>query len=590
MSAVLLLLLALALVALCGVFVAAEFSLVTVDRSQVEQAVLAGEPGAEGVQQALKVLSTQLSGAQVGITVTNLGIGYLAEPAIAALIRDPLGLLGVPDAAVGPTALTLGLVISTVLTMLFGELVPKNLAIALPMATARATQAPMRLFTAATRLPIKVLNGAANAVVRRLGIEPQEELRSARSSNELASLISRSADEGTLDADTAELMERSVEFGNRTAGEIMTPRVRTHSLEGNDRAAAVLDLTRRTGHSRFPVLDDDDAVVGTVHVKHAVALPLHERSTTKVKHLMVRPIVVPDSLRLDPLLSLLRTDGFQLAVVLDEYGGHAGIVTLEDVIEEIVGDISDEHDRLGSRARQRRDGAWSVSGLLRPDEVEDLTGFELPESEDYDTTAGLVLKVLGRVPRVGDIAEVAVPDRSDPDNPREQLVVLSVEAMDGLRIDRLLLRLLEGDLAGPGAGPPGAGRPAQADPARRSHADEHHVRTSARPRPAARQRLLRGCRVRPGLRPAQPGRAPGAGRLPDGADHAAGHGAGLADDGRCPARDHRVLPGARCRRRARAGPRDRAGLRGRPRPGGPRAPGRVRAGPDRGGRAARRAR
>ncbi len=140
-----------------------------------------------------------------------------------------------------------------------------------------------------------------------------------------------------------------MEFGTRTAGEIMTPRVRNRTLEVNDRASAVIDAARQTGHSRFPVLDADDAVVGTVHVKHAVALPLHERSTTKIKHLMVKPIVVPDSLRLDPLLALLREDGFQMAVVLDEYGGHAGIVTLEDVIEEIVGDISDEHDRSGSR-------------------------------------------------------------------------------------------------------------------------------------------------------------------------------------------------------------------------------------------------
>ncbi len=258
--------------------------------------------------------------------------------------------------------------------MLFGELVPKNLAVALPMATARVTQRPMRLFTAINRVPIRLLNGSANAVVRRLGLEPQEELRSARSSTELASLISRSADVGTLDPDTAELMERSVEFGTRTAGEIMTPRVRTRSLEENDRALGVIELARETGHSRFPVLDDDDTVVGTVHVKNAVALPVHERATTKVKHLMSKPIVVPDSLRLDPLLALLRKDGFQLAVVLDEYGGHAGIVTLEDVIEEIVGDIADEHDRLGARARQRRDGSWALSGLLRPDEVEDLTG------------------------------------------------------------------------------------------------------------------------------------------------------------------------------------------------------------------------
>ena len=429
------------LIVMCGVFVAAEFSFVTVDRYQVERAAADGDAAAVGVQSALKSLSTQLSGAQVGITVTNLGIGFLAEPAISELIKHPLGSIGIPGGAIDPTALVLGLAIGTILTMLFGELVPKNVAIALPMATARATQGPMRLFTTVTKGPIRLLNGSANAIVRRLGIEPQEELRSARSSTELASLIQRSGVQGTLDADTAELMGRSVEFGSRTAGEIMTPRVRTRSMEINDRASAVIDLTRHTGHSRFPVLDDEDTVVGTVHVKHAVALPLHERGTTKVKHLMVKPIVVPDSLRLDPLLALLRADGFQMAVVLDEYGGQAGIVTLEDVIEEIVGDISDEHDRLGARARQRRDGTWSLSGLLRPDEVEDLTGVELPESEDYDTIAGLLLQVLGKIPVAGDLAEVPVPDRSDPDQPRERLVVLTVEHMDGLRIDRLGLRL-----------------------------------------------------------------------------------------------------------------------------------------------------
>ena len=443
MTALLLLLAALLLVVACGVFVAAEFALVTVDRNKVDQLAADGDVGAVGVQRALRSLSTQLSGAQVGITLTNLGIGYLAEPAISALIEDPLGTAGVPDGAVTPIALALGLIISTILTMLFGELVPKNFAIALPLATARATQRPMRLFTAVNTYPIRFLNGAANALVRRLGIEPQEELRSARSSTELASLIARSADESTLDADTAELMERSVEFGTRTAGEIMTPRMRTLSLELNDRAQAVIDLTRSSGHSRFPVLDEDDNVAGTVHVKHAVALPVHERTTTKVKHLMVRPIVVPDSLRLDPLLQLLREDGFQMAVVLDEYGGHAGIVTLEDVIEEIVGDISDEHDRLGSRGRQRRDGSWVLSGMLRPDEVEDLTGIELPEDESYDTVGGLVMRSLGKVPETGDIAEVPVPDRSDPDEPREQLAVLAVEHMDGLRVDRVSLRLLD---------------------------------------------------------------------------------------------------------------------------------------------------
>jgi CBS domain containing-hemolysin-like protein len=441
----LLLALALLLIAACGVFVAAEFAFVTVDRAQVDRDAEAGDHAAQGVQSALRSLSTQLSGAQVGITVTNLAIGFLAEPSVSHLIRGPLESAGVPDGALRPVATAVGLTLGTFLTMIFGELVPKNLAIAKPMRTAPATQRAMRAYTALTRMAIRVLNGSANAVVRRLGLEPQEELRSARSSTELASLISRSASVGTLDADTAELMERSVEFGTRTAGEIMTPRVRTLSLEEGDRALQVIELARSSGHSRFPVLDADDTVVGTVHVKNAVALPVHERATTRVKHLMAKPIVVPDSLRLDPLLALLRKDGFQLAVVLDEYGGHAGIVTLEDVVEEIVGDISDEHDRFGSRARRRRDGSWLLSGLLRPDEVEDLTGVQLPESEDYDTIAGLVLQVLGRIPAQGDIAEVPVPDSSGDDEVRQRLVTLTVEHMDGLRVDRVALNVLDGD-------------------------------------------------------------------------------------------------------------------------------------------------
>jgi CBS domain containing-hemolysin-like protein len=432
------------LVVAAGVFVAAEFSFVTVDRSKVAKAADAGDVGAAGILKALRSLSTQLSGAQVGITITNLAIGFLAEPAISSLIKGPLESAGLPQGAVGPVAVATGLAISSVFTMVFAELVPKNLAIARPMETARATQGFQRMFTAVMRAPIRVLNGSANALVRRLGMEPQEELRSARSSTELASLISRSANEGTLDPDTAELMERSVEFGTRTAGEIMTPRVRTVSLEANDRAWSVIELARDTGHSRFPVLDPDDAVIGTVHVKHAVALSLPERQTTRVKHLMTRPIVVPDSLRLDPLLTLLRQEG-QLAVVLDEYGDQAGIVSIEDVIEEIVGDISDEHDRLGARARRRPDGSWSLSGLLRPDEVEDLTAIELPDHEDYDTIGGLVMQVLGRVPQRGDVAEVPVPDRSDPDQPeRQKLAVLTVDHMDGLRIDRISLRVHEG--------------------------------------------------------------------------------------------------------------------------------------------------
>ena len=156
---------------------------------------------------------------------------------------------------------------------------------------------------------------------------------------------------------------------------------------------------------------------------------------------------VPDSIELDPLLTLLREQGMQMAVVVDEYGGTNGVVTLEDLVEEIVGDIADEHDRLGARGRQLQDGSWSLSGLLRPDEVEDLTGIQLPDHEDYDTIAGLVLRTLGRVPEQGDVAEVPVPDASDEEGVRQQLAVLTVLYMDGLRIDRVSLRLHSGDPA-----------------------------------------------------------------------------------------------------------------------------------------------
>ena len=437
------LLVSLALIVACGMFVAAEFAFVTVDRASVDRAAEAGDRGARGVQSALRALSTQLSGAQVGITLTNLVIGFLAEPAIAQLVDDPLEAAGLPASWVRPVSVGFGLALATVLTMLFGELVPKNLAIARPLGTAKATQAFQRGFTAAMRLPIAVLNGSANAIVRRLGIEPQEELRSARNSNELASLVRRSASQGTLDVGTARLMERSVTFADRMAGEIMTPRVRMDSVRTDAPVAEVVEAARRTGHSRFPVvLDGDDDVVGAVHVKNAVAVPAERRGTVPVSAVMVDATVVPESLRLDPLLALLKEEGFQMAVVVDEYGGTAGVVTLEDVVEEIVGDIADEHDRLGSAARRRRDGSVSVSGMLRPDEVESVTGVELPEHEDYDTVAGLIMQRLGRMAAPGDAVVVPLPrhadDEGDPLPP--QVAELRVERLDGLRIDRVSVR------------------------------------------------------------------------------------------------------------------------------------------------------
>jgi CBS domain containing-hemolysin-like protein len=443
-----------ALVLACGVFVAAEFALVTVDRPEVDRAAESGDRAAEGVQRALRALSTQLSGAQVGITLTNLAIGFLAEPAIATLIRGPLEALGMPARGLTPVALTLALALSTLATMVFGELVPKNIAIALPFATAKATQRYQRGFTALMKYPIRLLNGSANALVRAFGVEPQEELRSARSSDELASLAGRSASEGTLDSETAHLVQRSVAFGPRTAGEIMTPRVQMACVDAHDPVSEIIDLSAATGFSKFPVIKgSSDNVVGSVHVKQAVAIPRSERDHTRIREVMVEATVVPESLRLDPLLSLLRGEGFQMAIVSDEYGGTAGVVTLEDVVEEIVGDIADEHDRYGSRLRQRPDGSWMMSGLLRPDEVADATGLRLPEDEDYDTVAGLLVRELGRIPVRGDRVLVPLPvevPEDDDEEPVQEHALMRVERMDGLRVDRISLKRLATDHDGEG--------------------------------------------------------------------------------------------------------------------------------------------
>ncbi len=428
------------LVVACGVFVAAEFAFVTVDRSAVDKAAATGDRRAQGTLRALSSLSTQLSGAQVGITVTNLAIGFLAAPAIASLLEGPLTSAGVSPDAVPGIAIAIGMVLATVATMIFGELVPKNLAIARPLGTARATQGPMRLFTAVMAGPIRVLNGAANALVRRLGVEPQEELRSARSPEELVSLIRRSASQGTLDTATAALMQRSVAFSERTAGEIMTPRVRMVAVDASDPCSTVVRQARTTGRSRFPVIDGDaDVVVGVVHVKNAVGVPRSERGHTPARDVMAPVPEVPTSLPLDPLLQVLRRESFQLAVVVDEYGGTAGVVTAEDVVEEIVGEISDEHDSLDASVRARPDGSWTMSGLLRPDEARSLTGFDLPDRDEYDTVAGLVLWVLGHLPEVGEHVDVDLPLVVDDEGNREprHRARLEVERMAGRRIDRL---------------------------------------------------------------------------------------------------------------------------------------------------------
>lgn len=436
MIEVLLVCVSLALVVACGAFVAAEFSFVTVDRSRVEREAEAGDRHARGIRQALKSLSTQLSAAQVGITVTNLVIGFLAQPSVAALIEGPLGSLGVSEHAVAGVSLAIAFVLANGITMIFGELVPKNLAIANAMGTAKAVQGFQRGFTRVIGPLVRITNGIANWLLRLVGIEPREELASARSPEELASLVRRSAAQGTLEGPTAELLEKSLEFGELRADDVMTPRVKVQTLTPDQPVIAVVEAARAGGYSRFPVLSEGSEIVeGIVHVKHAVAVPHEERGEIPIREVMADPVLVPSTIELDPLLAELRKVGLQIAIVVDEFGSFDGIVTLEDLVEEIVGEVRDEHDRDEVPLREVAGNIWTISGLLRPDEVEDQTGVMLPENEDYETVAGLIGFELGRMPGRGDSVQV----QATGEEKKPLLADLTVLRMDGLRVDRVRL-------------------------------------------------------------------------------------------------------------------------------------------------------
>ncbi|NKS38835.1 DUF21 domain-containing protein [Rhodococcus hoagii] len=426
-----------ALTAGTALFVAAEFSLTALERSTVDAHARGGDRRARQVQHAHRTLSFQLSGAQLGITITTLITGYLAEPVLARFITPLLTGVGLSDATAGGISLALALIIATSFSMIFGELVPKNLAISRPLPTARATAGLQAGFSLIFKWAINGLNGTANWVVRRLGIEPAEELRSARSPQELGSLVRTSAERGSLDAGTALLVNRSLRFGELSAEELMTPRVKIETLDTDATVTDLLEAASRTGFSRFPVVDGDlDNTIGVVHIKHAFTVPAARRSTTRLDSLAQAVPVVPSTLDGDAVMEQVRADGMQVALVVDEYGGTAGVVTMEDLIEEILGDVRDEHDEPEIDV-QRVGHSWACSGLLRTDEVSRATGYLAPEGE-YDTLGGLVLTSLGRIPIEGD--EVALPDANGlPAGPDGRGWIARVLTMDGRRIDRVLL-------------------------------------------------------------------------------------------------------------------------------------------------------
>ena len=411
------------------VFVSAEFSLVAIDQAVVEKRAEEGQRGAARVLRATKTLSTQLSGAQVGITLTTILLGYTTQSTIASLLESALGSAGVAwGLATGFAAFAAAAFIN-VFSMLFGELVPKNLALAHPMDTARAVVPFQMAFTTVFAPVIWVLGGTANWVLRRMGIEPREEISSARSAGELAALVEHSAEEGTFDTSTASLFTNSIRMSRLCAADVMTDRGRVRTLPEGASAADVIALAASTGHSRFPVIgEDSDDVVGLVSLRRAVAVPHERRAEVPVvsSSLLAPAPSVPETAPIGPLMVQLRDEGLQMAVVVDEYGGVSGIVTLEDVIEEIVGEVSDEHDQRRLGIRPRPDGTLLVPGTLRPDELKARTGIVLPDDGPYDTLGGLIMNELGDIPAVGQRLQV-------------DGVGLEVAQMQGRRVTQIAL-------------------------------------------------------------------------------------------------------------------------------------------------------
>ncbi len=390
-----------------GLFVASEFALVNLDRHDLEARQERGEKRLTITIAALRTTSTHLSSAQLGITLTTLLTGYTFEPAVSSLLEGPLGSLGVPDGAVRPVGGFVGLLIATLFSMVIGELVPKNYALAVPLATAKLVVPFQVAFTTVFRPIVVLLNNTANRLIRAMGVEPQEELSGARTADELTSLIRHSAMEGLLEQDDATLLDRTLRFSSRDASDVMTPRVRMSAVPTTATAADVIALAASSGHSRPLVTGEGvDDVVGVVHVKRAFAVALDQRTTTTAEELMVDVVRVPDTLPAPALLESLRAEGLQIAVVSDEYGGTAGVVTVEDLVEELIGELEDEHDQKRS-VLTRRGRSVTFDGTWRPDEVHARAGVRVPEDEHWDTVAGFMAARLERLPEPGD--EVAIP-------------------------------------------------------------------------------------------------------------------------------------------------------------------------------------
>ncbi|NQU36707.1 MAG: HlyC/CorC family transporter [Actinobacteria bacterium] len=409
-----------AITVVTGYFVAQEFSYMAVDRSRLSAQAASGDAGSQRALRVTKRTSFMLSGAQLGITVTGLLVGYVAEPLIGQSLATLLGGVNISTTVAVVIGGIVALLFSTVVQMVFGELFPKNLAIARaePVAVwlSRSTLAYLRLFG----WLISVFDKASNLLLKMLRIEPVHDLEHSASARDLEHIVSESRESGQLPADLSLLLDRIIDFPRRPVEHAMIPRSRVDTLPAHATIAAVRHAMSQ-GHSRYPILNsvDNDTIDGVVHLTDLLATTLPENAP--VTRLMRPPLTISHLMRLPDALTELRSTGNQFACVLDEFGGFAGVLTLEDLAEEMVGEITDEHDPADTATTDRtQQNTWVVAGDSHIDEVERTLGVDLPR-DDYETISGLVIKALHRLPAVGDEVEIELPpsahDLVDHDEP-----------------------------------------------------------------------------------------------------------------------------------------------------------------------------
>jgi len=436
------LLLIIVLTVATGYFVAQEFGYVAVDRGKLRALADAGDAAAARALKVTSRLSFMLSGAQLGITVTALLVGYVAEPYLGAGLAELLGVAGVPPAAGLTISVVLALVISTAVQMVLGELAPKNLGIVRPELLARVLSRSTLIYLAVAGPLIRLFDLAANRLLRRVGIEPIEELPSGATAEDLGQIIAASRQEGRLDSAMSHLLDRGLHFRQLTANEVMVPRVDVHSVRVDAPVTELVDLLD-TGHSRFPVhgAEGVDDVVGIASIADVLTVVPRARSTTAVAAILVPPLLVPSTLPLPAVLDRLRKGHRQMACVVDEYGGFAGVITLEDIAEELVGPIRDEDDPPEPAPARQEDGSWLVPARWRIDEVAETTGIALPAAPEYDTLSGLVMRELGRIPQVGDQVSIDLGELASANGDhvvhRALIQVLSVDrhVADSVRVE-----------------------------------------------------------------------------------------------------------------------------------------------------------